>query len=290
MQKQKALVSVIIPNFNRVESFQRAVESVIKQTYENFEIIVVDDGSEQSVRNINRRFLEEVKRRKYFEGDGKIIYLENERNFGVSYSRNKGIKEAKGDFIALLDSDDEWLEQKLELQVKFFSETDFRVVHTEEIWVRRGVRVNPMKKHKKEGGDIFFRSLELCLMSPSSIMLKKSIFDDYGYFDESLPVCEDYDLWLRITSKENVGFIESPLIIKYGGHSDQLSRKYEAMDRWRVISLIKLLNSKQLSELQEIEVKKIIEKKAKILYNGAVKREKYDDAKVYKKWLEEYGK
>ncbi|MEJ5273281.1 MAG: glycosyltransferase family 2 protein [Spirochaetota bacterium] len=288
MQKQKALVSVIIPNFNRVESFQRAVESVIKQTYENFEIIVVDDGSEQSVRNINRRFLEKVKRRKYFEGDGKVIYLENERNFGVSYSRNKGIKEAKGDFIALLDSDDEWLEQKLELQVKFFDKTNFRVVHTEEIWVRRGVRVNPMKKHKKEGGDIFFRSLELCLMSPSSIMLKKSIFDDYGYFDESLPVCEDYDLWLRITSKENVGFIESPLIIKYGGHSDQLSRKYEAMDRWRVISLIKLLNSKQLSELQEIEVKKIIEKKAKILYNGAVKRKRYDDAKVYKKWMEEF--
>ncbi|HPC38130.1 MAG TPA: glycosyltransferase family 2 protein [Exilispira sp.] len=288
MQKQKALVSVIIPNFNRVESFQRAVESVIKQTYENFEIIVVDDGSEQSVRNINRRFLEEVKRRKNLEGDGKIIYLENERNFGVSYSRNKGIKEAKGDFIALLDSDDEWLEQKLELQVKFFSETDFRVVHTEEIWVRRGVRVNPMKKHKKEGGDIFFRSLELCLMSPSSIMLKKSIFDDYGYFDESLPVCEDYDLWLRITSKETVGFIEKPLIIKYGGHIDQLSRKYEAMDRWRVISLIKLLNSKQLSEIQEIEVKKMIEKKAKILYNGAVKRKKYDDAIIYKKWMEEY--
>lgn len=290
MLKEKPLVSVIIPNFNRVESFQRAVESVIKQTYENFEIIVVDDGSEQSVRNINRRFLEEVKRRKYFEGDSKIIYLENERNFGVSYSRNKGIKEARGDFIALLDSDDEWLEQKLEIQVKFFDKTDFRVVHTEEIWVRRGVRVNPMKKHKKEGGDIFFRSLELCLMSPSSIMLKKSIFDDYGYFDESLPVCEDYDLWLRITSKEKVGFIEKPLIIKYGGHSDQLSRKYEAMDRWRVISLIKLLNSKQLSEIQEIEVKKMIEKKAKILFNGAVKREKYDDAKVYKKWMEEYEK
>ncbi len=290
--KNLPFVSVIIPNYNRLENFQKAVNSVLKQTYENYEIIVVDDGSKKEIKEANREFLEKIKSKEKSTNPllnkDRIIYLENDMNFGVSYSRNRGIKQAKGEYIALLDSDDEWLARKLEVQVKFILDSGLRVVHTEEIWVRRGVRVNPMKKHKKEGGDIFLRSLELCLMSPSSIMLEKTIFDDYGYFDENMPVCEDYDLWLRITCKEKVGFIEKPLIIKYGGHHDQLSRKYEAMDRWRVISLIKLLNSGQLNSDQEIAVKKIIQKKSSILYNGAVKRGKIDDAKFYKEWMIKY--
>lgn len=282
---KRYFVSVIIPNFNRIESFQKAVLSVLNQSYKDFELITIDDGSDIKVIEENKKFIDNVKE-KYNDVD--IKFLENKENKGVSYSRNKGIKEAKGDYIALLDSDDLWLPKKLELQVKFIQQTNFRVVHTEEIWIRKGVRVNPMKKHKKGGGDIFYRSLELCLMSPSSIILEKTIFDDYGYFDESMPVCEDYDLWLRITSKERVGFIEKPLIIKYGGHADQLSKKYEAMDRWRVYSLIKLLESKQLKLEQEIEVKKMINKKANILYNGAMKRGKLEDAKIYKEWTEKY--
>lgn len=282
---KRYFVSVIIPNYNRIESFQKAVLSVLNQSYKNFELITIDDGSDIKVIEENKKFIDNVKE-KY--NDVEIKFLVNNENKGVSYSRNKGIKEANGDYIALLDSDDLWLPKKLELQVKFIQQTNFRVVHTEEIWIRKGVRVNPMKKHKKEGGDIFCRSLELCLMSPSSIILEKTIFDDYGYFDESMPVCEDYDLWLRITSKEKVGFIEKPLIVKYGGHTDQLSKKYEAMDRWRVYSLIKLLESKKLNLEQEIEVKKMINKKANILYNGAMKRGKLEDAKIYKEWREKY--
>lgn len=281
----KYFVSVIIPNYNRIESFQKAVLSVLNQSYRQFELITVDDGSDIKVIEENRKFLLNVKE-KYSEIEVKLF--ENSENKGVSYSRNRGIKEAKGDYIALLDSDDLWLPKKLELQINYIQQTCFRVVHTEEIWIRKGVRVNPMKKHKKEGGGIFYRSLELCLMSPSSIILEKTIFDDYGYFDESMPVCEDYDLWLRITCKEKVGFIEKPLIVKYGGHSDQLSKKYEAMDKWRVHSLIKLLESKQLNFEQELEVKKIINKKASILYKGAVKRGKLDVAKIYREWIEKY--
>lgn len=299
--KMVPFVSVIIPNFNRLECFQKAFSSVLKQTYTNFELIIIDDGSTKSIREENKKFIEKVKEEhikkiKTIENlnnalpfEDRIIYLQNDKNYGVSYSRNRGIKQAKGQYIALLDSDDEWLAQKLETQVKFMLTSGFRVVHTEELWVRRGVRVNPMKKHKKEGGDIFLRSLELCLMSPSSIMLEKTIFEDYGYFDESLPVCEDYDLWLRITCREKVGFIEKPLIIKYGGHQDQLSRKYEAMDKWRVISLIKLLNSGCLDFDREIAVKKMIQKKSSILYNGAIKRGRFNDAEIYKRWMINYG-
>ncbi len=279
------LISVIIPNFNRVDEFQKAVLSVLKQTYRRFELIVVDDCSDKDIREKNGIFLKELLSE---NNKVKIKYYENSKNKGVSYSRNIGIKNSEGQYIAFLDSDDIWLPQKLEIQVEYIKKTGFKVVHTEEIWIRNGVRVNQMLKHKKEGGDIFFRSLNLCLMSPSSIILKKTIFEQYGYFDENMLVCEDYDMWLRICKKEKVGFIEKPLIIKYGGHSDQLSRKYEAMDRYRVHSLIKLLKENDLTYLQRVEVKKTIVKKAKILYNGAIKREKFSDAKIYKSWIDNF--
>lgn len=280
--KQRYFVSVIIPNFNRVESFYRAVNSVINQTYTDFEIIIIDDGSEKSILEKNRKFVDDLKKS---HNNIPIIMLENVNNMGVSYSRNIGIKNAKGGFIALLDSDDEWLKNKLEIQIEYIKKTGFRVVHCEEIWIRNGVRVNPMKKHKKEGGDIFYRSLELCLMSPSSIIMQRTIFDQFGFFDESMPVCEDYDLWLRITSKEKVGFIEKPLIIKHGGHKDQLSRKYEAMDKYRVYSLFKLIENEDLNYYQKEKVKKAIIKKATILLNGAIKRGKINEANIYESWI-----
>ncbi|MFN3411694.1 MAG: glycosyltransferase family 2 protein [Exilispira sp.] len=280
--KQRYFVSVIIPNFNRVESFYRAVNSVINQTYNDFEIIIIDDGSEKSILEKNRKFVDDLKKS---HNNIPIIMLENFNNMGVSYSRNIGIKNAKGRFIALLDSDDEWLKNKLKIQIEYIKKTDFRVVHCEEIWIRNGVRVNPMKKHKKEGGDIFERSLELCLMSPSSVIIERTIFDQFGFFDESMPVCEDYDLWLRITSKEKVGFIEKPLIIKHGGNQDQLSRKYEAMDKYRVYSLLKLIENEDLNDYQKEKIKKTIIKKATILLNGAIKRGKINEANIYESWI-----
>ncbi len=275
MEKHNKLVSVIVPVYNREKELERALNSIFNQTYPFYEVIVIDDGSKLNLKKIITKF-----------DQNKIVYLKNQENRGVSFSRNRGIKESNGDLIAFLDSDDEWKKDKLEKQINYMKETGYRVVHTEEIWIRNGVRVNPKKRHKKNGGDIFIPSLELCLMSPSSIILKREIFDIYGLFDENLAVCEDYDLWLRITSKENVGFIEEPLIIKYGGHKDQLSRKYEAMDRFRVQSLLNLLINCELTDYQKEEVKKMIEKKTKILYNGAIKRGK-KDAIIYQKWLKE---
>lgn len=272
-------VSVIIPVFNRAAFLSRAIKSILNQTHNKFEIIVVDDNSTEKVYDVVDSFR-----------DDRVTFIKNSQNKGVSYSRNIGIKNAKYDLIALLDSDDEWLSDKLEYQIDFFRKNpDKNVVHTEEIWIRNGIRVNPKKHHKKIGGDIFMSSLRLCLMSPSSILIKKSIFDEYGFFDESFVVCEDYDMWLRITLCEEVGFVEKPLIIKYGGHTDQLSRSYPAMDYYRVLSMIKLLNTYNLFSHKKDVVKNMIVEKSKILLNGALKRNKNDDAELYESWIKKYS-
>lgn len=272
-------VSVIIPVYNREIELKRAIKSVLNQSFQDFEIIVIDDGSSIDIKRIIEEF-----------NSDRLVYLRNEKNKGISFSRNRGISLAKGDLIAFLDSDDEWLKDKLKKQIEYLNNTQYRIVHTEEIWIRNGKRVNPKKRHTKSGGNIFIQSLELCLISPSSVLIKKEIFEEYGLFDEDLLVCEDYDLWLRITAKEEVGFIKKPLIIKYGGHSDQLSRKYEAMDKFRVKSLIKLLNTVELNDYQKKAVIETIINKSNILYKGAIKRGKVEDAEIYKKWLTEISK
>ncbi len=268
-------ISVIIPVFNRENELKRALKSVINQTYQNFEIIVIDDCSDDDIHTIAESF-----------NDYRIKYFRNPENKGVSYSRNKGIKNSRYDIICLLDSDDEWLPDKLKLQLDFLLKNkSLNVVHTEEIWIRNHKRVNQGIRHKKSGGDIFIRSLELCLMSPSSIMLKKNIFVKCGYFNEELPVCEDYEMWLKITASEQVGFIEKPLIYKYGGHSDQLSRKYEAMDKFRVMALIDIYNTIDLTEDKRAALIKTAVRKLRILINGAAKRDRIEDKHLYENWL-----
>ena len=143
------------------------------------------------------------------------ITVIRQANRGVSAARNAGIRAATGELIALLDSDDTWLPGKVTAQVSFFStHPDALVCQTQEIWVRNGVRVNPGKRHRKQAGMIFERSLALCLVSPSAVMMRRSLLDDVGLFDEALPACEDYDLWLRIAWKHPIHLIDRPLIVK----------------------------------------------------------------------------
>ena len=255
-------VSVIIPTFNRIEVLPRAINSVIKQGLDNMEIIVVDDGSTDGSSDLVRN---------QYPGIKLII----QKNLGVSSARNTAIKQAQGQWIALLDSDDEWLDGKLVAQLSKLAETQLKICHTEEIWIRNGVRVNQMNKHAKSGGYIFKQCLPLCAMSPSSIIIHRSVFEHVGGFDESFPACEDYDLWLRICALYEVAFLETPFIRKYGGHDDQLSRQYWGMDRFRVNALDKLLNrtdfTDQLScENQDAAIAMLL-KKIKILLKGAIK-------------------
>ena len=265
-----ATVSVIIPTFNRAGRVIRAISSVQEQTFTDFEIIVVDDGSTDETERSLTRF------------GNRIKYIAHPANRGVSASRNTGIKNSSAPFIAFLDSDDHWLPEKLECQMRFFeSNSNAFACQTEEIWIRKGRRVNPRQKHLKPSGDIFEPSLKLCLVSPSAVMLRRSLLEDVGLFDENLPACEDYDLWLRIACRHFVYLIEQPLIIKEGGHSDQLSSRHKGMDRFRIKSLVKLIRSGVLSDKQLQKTFQELALKCRIYGNGCIKRGKQAEGVYY---------
>ena len=264
-------VSAVIPTFNRGHCLLRAINSVLAQTTPVDEIIVVDDGSDDKTYDL-------LVKSELLDMRGQlpnIRYLYQE-NKGVSAARNLGIKEAENEYIALLDSDDAWNETKIERQALKLEKKNFscRITHTEEIWLKDGQRINPKKKHKKSGGFIFEKCLPLCCISPSSVLLHRTLFNDYGFFDEKLPACEDYDMWLRLCAFEEVLFVEEALTIKYGGHADQLSRAFWGMDRFRVQALEKLINSGKLSKTQRSQALEMLVKKIEILLLGAKKREK----------------
>ena len=252
------LVSVIIPTFNRGYCVAESIRSVLAQG--ELELIVVNDGSKDAT----------VKELASFPTIQVINFAENRV---VSYARNKGLERARGASICFLDSDDLWEEGKLKAQVQWMQvHPECMAVYTDEIWIRNGVRVNPMKKHQKYSGDIFRQCLPLCIVSPSSVMLRKSVLDEVGGFDELMPVCEDYDLWLRIAVRYPFKFLREKLILKRGGHKDQLSRKYWGMDRWRIYALDKLLRGDDLNMQQREWVTEMLINKSSILIHGFEKR------------------
>jgi glycosyltransferase involved in cell wall biosynthesis len=256
-------ISVVIPTFNRARVLERAIESVLIQDFRDFELIVVDDGSTDSTREI----LEKVA-----NCEGERVRCVFQENRGVSSARNLGIRASSGQWVAFLDSDDEWLIHKLSLQVAFAEKNpEVSIIHGEEIWIRRGIRVNPMKKHQKFGGFIFEKCLPLCVISPSAVMIKKDLLIHNGGFREDYPVCEDYDLWLELTALHEVGFIESPLIKKYGGHDDQLSASLKAMDYYRLKTLCRLWTEKHYPVNSETALLNEIRNKARILLKGLEK-------------------
>jgi GT2 family glycosyltransferase len=200
----------------------------------------------------------------------------------VAAARNHGVAMSSSPWLAFLDSDDRWLPRKMERQMAYMAANPaLRISQTDEIWIRRGVRVNPMKKHRKSGGDLFARSLELCVISPSAVLVARSLFDEVGGFDEDFPVCEDYDLWLRITCREAVGFLPEPLVVKRGGHGDQLSRSAPVMDHYRIHAIDKILRSGQLNETQRHAAVDELERKCKIVAMGCRKRGKNREAEEY---------
>lgn len=269
-------ISLVIPTFNRCISLSRALHSALQQTMPANEIIVVDDGSTDETANmLSAEFPE-------------LNYIK-QANQGVSAARNAGIRQAQADWIAFLDSDDSWHPEKLAAQISALQKMpEIKVCHTEEIWIRNGIRVNAMNKHKKTGGWIFKRCLPLCAMSPSSIIIHRSVFEDVGFFDENFPACEDYELWLRITAKYPVLFIEQPLINKYGGHEDQLSHKYWGMDRFRIQALEKIITQPDLSQENRHVATQMLLKKARIFGNGALKRGKVESARHYQQLIDKY--
>jgi len=261
MQKKNGhpLISVIIPTYNRGWILKEALDSVIGQDFDDFELIVIDDGSTDETGQILDEYGSRI--RTYFQP-----------NRGVSAARNSGIQKAAGRYVAFLDSDDLWLPGKLSAQVDFFSSNpDAQVCQTDEIWIRRGIRVNPKRYHLKSSDNLFLRSLERCMVSPSAAMMQRSLFGEVGLFDEGLPACEDYDLWLRISCRCTVALIPKPLAVKRGGHADQLSR-VTGLDRFRIRALVKILEAGILSESQKRAAAAMLRKKCTVYAAGCLKR------------------
>lgn len=233
-----AEVSVIIPTYNRANLIKRAISSVARQTFKDLEIIVIDDGSEDDTDKIVQNI-----------ADSRIRYKKIDHS-GVSRARNEGIKSSRGRWIAFIDSDDEWLDTKIEKQLKYLeNHPQYLACHTDEIWIKDGVRINQGKKHKKYAGNFFLPSLKMCLISPSSIIIQRDIFTEIGGFDESFKYVEDYELWLRLTSKYEVGYINEKLVIKYGGHNNQLSSKIDGIEKYRMRALEKFIKNNHSNDL-----------------------------------------
>ncbi len=243
-------LSVVIPTYNRAVLLERAINSVEGQTKKADEIIIIDDGSTDHTQEVIKKF-----------SSLKYHYFKNR---GVSAARNEGIKLSSNSWIVFLDSDDVWNEDKLAIQCAYHEQnSDILISHTAEEWMRDQKVIKQKSKHKKPMGFCFEQNLDFCKIAPSTVMMSKSIFDDVGFFDESLPVCEDYDLWLRILKKYFIGFIDQTLTTKYAGESEQLSFSYFGMDRFRIEALLK--------HLPDMDVLKEIEKKLYILQKGAYK-------------------
>lgn len=265
------MVSAVIPTFNRRALVREAVASACAQHGVVCEVIVVDDGSSDGTATALQREL------------GTGIRVLRTANRGVAAARNLGVAASSGELVAFLDSDDRWLPGKLATQVAFFAaHAEAEICQTEEVWIRHGMRVNPCGHHRKPSGDIFEPSLRLCLVSPSAVMLRRSLFERVGGFDETLPACEDYDLWLRILRDTPVWLIDEPLVIKRGGHSDQLSRRFWGMDRFRVATLLRLLNEGNLAEPLRAATLRVLTEKCAILAKGAARRGRHDEAERYR--------
>jgi glycosyltransferase involved in cell wall biosynthesis len=269
------LVSVIMPTFNRADWLSESIGSVLGQTYPHLELIVVDDGSTDCTSEVVRGF-------------GSALTYKRGEHRGVSAARNCGVAAARGTLIGFLDSDDVWQPGKVATQVALFQQQpDVEVCYTDEIWIRHGVRVNPKQIHQKHTGWLFEPSLPRCIISPSSIMLRRSLWHRLGGFDERLPACEDYDLWLRMTLRVPVTLSPEPLIVKRGGHADQLSRTIPLLDQYRITALDKLLRT-ALTVPQRRAVLSVLIRKCRIVAQGAAKRQYTDRAASYGAMADQY--
>jgi len=264
------LVSVIIPTYNRAGVIGRAVRSMLGQSHRDLELIVVDDGSTDGTAT-------------ELEAFGHAVTVLRQPNRGVSSARNLGLAHAIGELIAFLDSDDEWLPNKIARQVDRYA-PDGRpyVCHTDEIWLRNGKLVKQKEIHRKQDGRFFERALERCLISPSSVMLSRELLDRVGWFDEHLPAAEDYDLWLRITAFHTVEYVPEPLVVKHGGLSNQLSMTTPAIDCFRIKAIEKIIADPRLSADYRQAAGTELIRKCMIVAAGAAKRGNSADAEYYR--------
>jgi len=271
-------VTVILPTWNRAEWLEKSIESVLTQTFCDFELIVVDDASTDSSAEILERYSDKIRT---------ILFP---KNLGVSVARNAAILSSDSEWVAFLDSDDHWHPEKLQKQIEQTKiRPDCPIHFTDEIWIRNGVRVNPKRKHQKREGWIFQPSLVLCLMAPSTVLLQRELLEVHGLFDERLPICEDYDLWLRLCAQHPVALLHEKLMTRHGGHADQLSQREWGIDHYRVQSLQKILKTESLRPGDRSAAIRMLQHKCNILIQGFRKRSNLREVRNYEKILDQYS-
>lgn len=266
-------VTVVIPVHDRAAMVAEAIASVLAQTYRDIGIVVVDDGSSDGSANAAEAVLADA------AVPARVI---RQPQRGVAAARNAGAAILDAQWIAFLDSDDLWLPRKLERQIAWLeARSAYRLAQTGERWCDAGRHRNPRQRHRKEER-LFLRSLGCCLVSPSAVVIAHQLFAACGGFDEAFVVCEDYELWLRLTTRELVGLIPEALVVKRGGHPGQLSRSTWGLDRWRVAALMKLLATSDLAGAERTAVAGVVQEKCAILAAGAERRGRSDEAARYR--------
>ena len=274
------LVSVIIPVYNRFEMAKEAISSVIGQTYKDLEIIIVDDGSIDMTSTLAV----------YFGDDPRVKYLKINHSGMPGFVRNRGVELSKGKYLAFLDSDDLWMDKKVEKQIKYLeTNSKYKVVHTREAWIRNGKTISQAGFKHRRFGNIFPDALEKCIIGPSTVLLEKELYRSLGGFRNDLEIAEDYELWLKLSNSNDVAYIDEALITKRAGHIGQLSEKYGQIEIFRIRGLKELVEQHYFSlenqKLAELE----LAKKCKIYAAGCRKRKKVDEANLHESIAIKYG-
>jgi glycosyltransferase involved in cell wall biosynthesis len=259
-------VAVIIPTHDRAALLPRAIDSALAQTGIAFEIVVADDGSTDVTPGALARYADEPRVR--------VLRLSHG---GVCRARNAAVAATRAPLLAFLDSDDEWLPGKLAAQAALLRDTGLSICQTGEIWIRNGVRVNPPAHYVKREGDLFALSLRHCMITPSSVLMTRALYLEAGGFNPGFPACEDFEFWLRITPNHRVGLIPKPMMVRYGGHPDQLSTRYPAQDRFRFKALALLLDGKTLDPVRRAMAAAALDEKLGIYESGCRKRGKAEE-------------
>lgn len=212
-------VSIIIPTYNRVKLLHSAITSVLNQTFQDFEILVIDDASTDNTREVISRYR-----------DTRIKYIHHEVNKGEAGSRNTGILHSHAEYIAFLDDDDEWLPEKLQLQIDLFNscQQEIGVIYTGYLrvdWTKKKIlkQTVPIKRGYIYN-DMFIQNY---VGIPSTIILRRKCFDLVGLFDGSLPYGTDYDMWIRLAKEFHFDYIREPLV-KYCVHQERISSHLDA--------------------------------------------------------------
>jgi len=242
----KAQVSVIIPTYNYAEYIEHAIDSVLKQTYQNIEIIIVDDGSTDDTQDRLRKY-------------GTSICYIRQSNQGASSARNRGLNEAQGDYISFLDADDAYRVDNVAQKVAFLEAqqqydwcySDWAWVDASRAEVMFGHEPEVSLAHKKVEGDVLLLALQGYRLGTNVFMFKRSLINQLGGFDEGLKVLEDYDYYLRAAALSPLGFIDEVLCDIYqheGSLGTGCKREVAYLNRWFVHRKIKRLFAKQLKQ------------------------------------------